>query len=201
MKTVRPAGAFAAALAILALAGHTPALGANLVSTQGLVQRHQPAVAVDPAALLYCQKTGGQVQVRTAVYGSKPLVLSGQATFCKYTASDKSSISLFLDTLYTTKPTLAVLAYAAKPKIPTTCFKSSNYATPAACYCITQLGGSDLDNIQAGGAWLFGSDYLEVCVFPDLSAIDSYGLFYHAGGVIRGINLTKVLRYKPPATL
>jgi hypothetical protein len=39
---------------------------------------------------------------------------------------------------------------------------------------------------------------LEACIFPDLSSIDSWGLTYHSQGIIRGIDLGTVLRYKNP---
>jgi hypothetical protein len=44
---------------------------------------------------------------------------------------------------------------------------------------------------------------LQACIFPDLSTNDSFGLFYHTNGVIRGTDLTAVVRYRPgqmPAT-
>jgi hypothetical protein len=31
-----------------------------------------------------------------------------------------------------------------------------------------------------------------------MSSIDSWGLAYHANGIVRGINLKKVMRYKYP---
>jgi hypothetical protein len=33
-----------------------------------------------------------------------------------------------------------------------------------------------------------------------MSSIDSWGLTYHAEGIVRGINLQKVMRYKYPGT-
>jgi hypothetical protein len=36
-----------------------------------------------------------------------------------------------------------------------------------------------------------------LCVFPDGSFIDEWGLTYYAGGVVRGIDLSKVFRYQP----
>jgi len=36
---------------------------------------------------------------------------------------------------------------------------------------------------------------LEACIFPDNSTIDSWGLFYHSDGIIRGIDLSTVLKY------
>jgi len=65
------------------------------------------------------------------------------------------------------------------------------------------LGGSDLFGgiNAAGGGWVLDSDpddVLETCIFPDLSSIDSWGLLYHSQGIIRGQDLSTVLRYKDP---
>jgi putative hemolysin len=149
----------------------------------------------------YCVTQGGVVQTRIPEYGTNgddPLVLSGQADFCRFTsAKDGSQINLLLSTLYTEKPTLAALAYYAKVQLGGDC--SGN---PASCYC-TQLGGSDLFGgiDAAGGGWVLKTDpedVLETCIFPDLSTIDSWGLAYHSAGIIRGKNLAKVLRYADP---
>ena len=78
-----------------------------------------------------------------------------------------------------------------------------NGENPASVYC-SQLGGSDLfgGKNAAGGGWVDTSDQtfktVEACVFPDLSIIDSFGLFYHSNGTIRGIDLSTVLRYEAP---
>ena len=36
-----------------------------------------------------------------------------------------------------------------------------------------------------------------LCVFPDLSFIDEWGLAYHSDGTIRGIDLATVMAYQP----
>jgi hypothetical protein len=74
--------------------------------------------------------------------------------------------------------------------------------SPGSCYC-SQLGGTDLFGgiNAAGGGWVNdadSTDVLDACIFPDLSSIDSYGLFYHSAGIIRGKDLSRVLRYKNP---
>jgi hypothetical protein len=38
-----------------------------------------------------------------------------------------------------------------------------------------------------------------MCVFPDLSIIDSWGLAYHTMGTVRGANLESVFRSQPSA--
>src|SRR4029077_6124394 len=99
-------------------------------------------------------------------------------------------------TLYTQRPTLAALAYYAKPPI------GSCQGNPASCYC-SLLGGTDLFGgiNAAGGGWVLKGaidETLEACIFPDLSSIDSWGLTYHSANIIRGKNLAKVLRYHNP---
>lgn len=150
-------------------------------------------------AAAYCVKKGGVVQTRIPEYGTNggdALVLSGNADFCQFTAKDGSQINLLLSTLFTKKPTLAALAYYAQVQ-PGNC-----NGNPGSCYC-TLLGGSDLFGgiNAAGGGWVLNTDpndVLEGCIFPDLSSIDSWGLLYHSQNIIRGKDLSKVLRYPDP---
>ncbi len=152
-----------------------------------------------PGRIAYCRKVGGVYEVRRAEYGTNdpnPLVLSRTAGFCKFTSSsDGSRIYILTATLDAAKPSLAVLAYLAKVPI------GSCQGNPASCYC-SLLGGSDLFGgiNAAGGGWVLKSSVdptLEACIFPDLSSIDSWGLTYHSAGIIRGIDLSTVVRYKP----
>ena len=150
----------------------------------------------------YCTDKGGAVELRRPEYGtndSKALKLAEARAFCRFTSKkDGSSISVFLETLTSTKPTLAALAYYAQVKYDGSTCKGS----PGSCYC-SQLGGTDLFGgiNAAGGGWVLKSDnadVLDACVFPDLSSIDSYGLFYHSAGIVRGKDLSKVLAYPNP---
>jgi putative hemolysin len=151
----------------------------------------------------YCVKKGGEVDVREPYFNTNDieqnwLRLSGDRQFCKFTLKkDGSRIHVLLSTLYTDQPSLAALAYYAQVQL------GSCNGNPASCYC-TQLGGSDLfGGINAnGGEWVQKSDpidtVLEACIFPDMSTIDSWGLAYHSVGIIRGKDLSKVLRFKNP---
>jgi hypothetical protein len=154
----------------------------------------------DSTAAAYCKQTHGKVEVRYPVYGtngSNPLRLAGVRTFCQYTSKkDGSRIHILLETLYSTKPSLAALAYILKPP------SGSCQGNPASCYC-SLLGGSDQFGGTSGngGGWFKKNSIdqtLEACIFPDMSSIDSWGLTYHTNGIIRGINLQKVMRYKYP---
>jgi hypothetical protein len=67
------------------------------------------------------------------------------------------------------------------------------------------VGGTDLFGgvNAAGGGWVLrgrgNASALDVCVFPDQSTIDSFGLFYRSGGIVRGVDLGTVLRFKAPS--
>lgn len=150
----------------------------------------------------YCTATGGAVQTRIPEFGTNggtPLVLAYPVEFCRYSSKDASThIDVLLPTLVTIKPTLAALAYYAKKHINL----SKCQGGPGSCYC-SQVGGTDeFGGINlAGGGWVLSTDatdVLDVCVFPDLSAIDAYGLFYHAYGIVRGQDLKHLLRYANP---
>jgi hypothetical protein len=149
----------------------------------------------------YCTAKGGAVVTRIPEYGtngSDPLVLAGPRQWCQYTAKNGgSSISVLLTTLVATKPSLAALAYYAEVPYNEKCSGS-----PGSCYC-SQIGGTDLFGgiTAAGGGWVSttdSTDVLDACIFPDLSSIDSYGLFYHSAGIVRGKDLNGRLRYKSP---
>jgi putative hemolysin len=191
MQLSRRIVAFSAALFFLALS-----LAVNAQTTS-------ERTATPTAAETYCTTTGGVVEHRVPVYNtngpmSSWLKLSGTQEFCQYTSSsDGSRIHLSLLTLYSPNPTLAALAYyAADP------WNGQGNGNPASFYC-TQLGGSDQfgGTTGAGGGWVELNtidEVLEACIFPDNSTIDSWGLFYHSDGTIRGIDLSTVLRYSNP---
>jgi putative hemolysin len=151
----------------------------------------------------YCTNTGGKVENRIPTYGTNgPIVdwlkLAGSEEFCQYTSpTDGSRIHLSLATLYTTQPSLAALAYYAA-----VAWNGLGEGNPASLYC-TQLGGSDQfgGTTGAGGGWVTRESLdqvLEACIFPDNSTIDSWGLFYHSDGIVRGIDLSTVLKYADP---
>jgi putative hemolysin len=159
--------------------------------------------SVPTAADAYCTSTGGVLETRNPAYNTNGprntwLQLAGAEFFCQYTlAADGSRIHLSLKTLMATKPTLAALAYYSE-----TPWNGLGEGNPASLYC-TQLGGSDLFGgiNAAGGGWVEAKTIdvvLEACIFPDNSTIDSWGLFYHSDGIIRGIDLSTVLKYANP---
>jgi hypothetical protein len=159
------------------------------------------ARADDASGAARCTNTGGVIQTRIPEYntnGGTPLILAGSKQFCEYTAKNGGShIWVLLSTLSAKLPTLAALAYYAE--VPA----GSCQGAPGSCYC-SLIGGTDLFGgiNAAGGGWVSNTDtenpVLDACIFPDESIIDSYGLFYHSAGIIRGANLAKKLRYKNP---
>ncbi len=177
-------------------------------ASQLTAQTHKaarPASSSIDAAKAYCTSTGGELGVRHAVFGTNNpqqdwLWLTGVQSFCQYTLSaDGSRIHLSLPTLFSPKPTLAALAYYSQ--VP---WNGQGNGNPASFYC-TQLGGAEIGATDfSGGGWvLLGSidESLEACVFPDNSTIDSWGLFYHSASIVRGIDLTTVLKYPNPYPL
>jgi hypothetical protein len=150
----------------------------------------------------YCKMTGGSVQVRNPEYGTNganPLVLAGPREFCQYLSSDGTTqIDVLLTTLVTKQPSLAALAYYSKTHVNL----HKCQGGPGSCYCSLVGGTDEFGGVSAaGGGWVLTTnvnDVLDVCAFPDLSAIDAYGLFYHAYGIIRGQNLDHKLRFPNP---
>jgi putative hemolysin len=151
----------------------------------------------------YCTDHGGVVDERYPAYGTNdpnPLQLSGVWKFCMFTSKkDGSRIYAFLDTLFSVKPTLATLAYYSQ-----TPYQGGGGGSPASYYC-SQLGGTDLFGgvNEAGGGWVAMNpkdvdQTLDTCIFPDMSTIDSWGLLYHSVNIIRGTDLSKVIRYPNP---
>jgi len=193
MRVIRAISAIAV---ILVFSAFAPRAAAQEASSKD----SKPAAV--GAAAQYCKSTGGRVEMRQAVYGTNNppnqwLHLAAEQPFCQYTqTSDGSRIHLSLLTLYTTKPTLAALAYYAE--IP---WNGKGNGNPASYYC-TQLGGAEIGATDLnGGGWVSAGgidQVLEACIFPDNSTIDSWGLFYHSNNIIRGIDLSTVLRYSNP---
>ena len=195
--------AFVACCIVIAavVAAFCPVARSVDASPEGTASSISPAM-LGPAAE-YCISKGGEVDVRQPYFNTNDneqnwLQLSGSRDFCKFTLKkDGSRIYVLLSTLYTEKPSLAALAYYAQ--VPT----GSCNGNPASCYC-SLLGGTDLFggvNLNGGG-WVKKSDpidtVLEACIFPDMSSIDSWGLAYHSANIIRGKDLSKVLRFKNP---
>jgi hypothetical protein len=161
-------------------------------------------------AIAYCMRHGGVVRVRYPIYGTNGareswIPMGAGRRFCEFTEGSgaqppTSWISLPVETLFAQTPTLATLAYLEPPPVP----DAPPSVNPASNFC-SALGGSDLWGgvSAAGGGWVTLDrdtpiDILQACAFADGSLIDSWGITYHAGGVIRGADLTPILNYQSP---
>jgi putative hemolysin len=131
----------------------------------------------------------------------KPVALGAPVQFCEFTGGEgadpaDSRISVALATLASTEPSMAATAYLTKPAMTA----EGGSANPASIYC-ADLGGAELGGeLAPDGGWVSTedkTDVAEMCVFPDLSIIDSWGLAYHTMGTIRGANLESVFGWHP----
>ncbi|MCC6312386.1 MAG: DUF333 domain-containing protein [Thermomicrobiales bacterium] len=162
-------------------------------------------VSAQSDAETYCRSAGGAVVERTPVLNAAsahPMLLDGAIRFCEFTGGAgaepaDSRIAIGLETLAAVGPTRAALAYLARAPLPEALPPSSpGLANPASVYCAS-LGGAEGDWIAES---LRGPErVVTMCVFPDRSLIDSWGLAYHAMGAIRGADLTPLLRYRTGA--
>ena len=192
----------AAGLVVAALASFaSPSLAAEATPVASPVA--SPVAVGGPAAA--CKQAGGIVRERTPMLGTNPpstqITLGGARAFCEFThgegSDDDSWIAIDLDSLVSPEPTLAVLAYLTKPALP----ENTGSANPASIYC-AHLGGAEIGaQTGAGGGWVTTDtdtpiDVLQACVFGDGSIIDSWGITYHANGIVRGADLTGTFAYQ-----
>jgi putative hemolysin len=172
-------------------------------SPQPVVTPEQIPSTLEPAGE-YCMLRGGILVERfpfAAVDTGSPIALEGSRWFCEFTGSPEaeppsSRISISLTTLYADQPTLAGSAYLAATAIGVV----EGSATPAESYC-QSVGGSSRFGVDDNAIGGWASDVsdpantsISVCVFPDGSAIDDWGLYYRSMGIIRGTNLQDALR-------
>jgi putative hemolysin len=165
----------------------------------------------------YCGEQGGNVVALTPYLfpGSDQQVELGSIFHvCQFIGEDDGNptqIAVDLLTLYSEQPTLAGIAYLSK--VPSSDSGTAG-ANPAPTYCEEDLGGTEAFGSSAAGAWT-GSldpgmeagateplgDTISMCVFADRSAIDEFGLFYASQGIVRGKDLSTVMRYQPDGDL
>jgi putative hemolysin len=186
MRLVRPLIASVAALAAGALLAATPAQAA---SAKG--------ASVDKTD--HCTATGGVASTmyawaNTNADADQWMQYGGKVAACTYTAADSSQITIWSKTLDSKLPTMAALAYYAEVAY------TGSGGNPADGYCI-QLGGSwQIGDGVSGGGWATdrGQNVYGMCSFADGSSIDGWGLLYHAYNIVRGQDLSTVLRFKNP---
>lgn len=176
---------------------------AVLLAGSGALARQatpQPNLA-DAAAV--CAEAGGELVERSPVLSGNspdPVRLADAAAFCEFsggaTADLGSRIVVLADTLAADQPSRAALAYRDRAPMPTPAPDAAeelSLANPASSYC-EALGGTEGDWLAPNAAE--AERIVTLCVFADRSAIDSWGLAYHAQDVIRGADLTDLFRYR-----
>ncbi len=184
-------------LAALLIAGSTPALAQSPAPTESFT-------TIDlSAARSVCEEKTGQVQVREAMFGTNDdpstwIDLGRSIELCRFEAADGSRIYVDTGTLAAEGPTIASVAYLAQ--VPMAEYDASQ-GNPATAYCADLAGSSAYGMGAAGGGWVNTSDPVDIivamCVFPDGSMIDEWGLAYHSDGTIRGIDLALEFVYQP----
>jgi putative hemolysin len=199
-KRRRAAGAVPAVALLVAACSGSPGPSGSAASA--------PASGVDQAAAeRYCTDEGGQLVHRRAVWNtnadpSAQLELAGRMTLCEFesgTGDSTTRISVDLVTLSSTEPTLAAIAYLSR--VPPTLPKQPS-ANPADYNCREGLNGSStFGDGLSGGGWVDDTQpvfkVMNLCVFPDVSAIDAFGILYYSQGTVRGADLAGKLRYQP----
>jgi len=157
----------------------------------------------DPAAAEWCASHQGTVVERYPASNASseaPVAMGPSVRFCEFTGGEgadpsDSRISIRLSTLASDQPSMAATAYLIKPQMA----ESGGSANPASVYC-ADLGGVELGGqLAPDGGWVNAADatdVAELCVFPDLSIIDSWGLAYHTMGTVRGADLEPKFRWK-----
>jgi putative hemolysin len=153
------------------------------------------------AAQDYCVSVGGQVQERQATWNTNSdpeqwVDLGRTLEVCRFEADDEAGSRIYVDllTLWSEAPSLAAAAYLAK--VPMS--DESPPGNPATYYCADLGGSAQWGTGAAGGGWVNLEDpddpVLALCVFPDGSAIDEWGIAYYSGGAVRGADLAPLFR-------
>jgi len=163
------------------------------------------------AAEQYCTTKGGMLVDRVATWNTNAdpsawLQLAGRWRVCEFetgSGDQATRISVDLTTLSSPEPTIAAIAYLSKVRTTSPPQPSAN---PADWSCRNDyLGASSFGNTASVGGWVDQSQpvfkVMDYCVFADGSAIDEFGLWYHANGAIRGADLAPLFAYQPGGKL
>lgn len=158
---------------------------------------------INGAAAAHCRQTGGTVQLRQPTFGTNNdestwVELGDPIEVCRWQMGEgQSSTRMYADlvTTYSSKPTLAALAYLAKKPLPS----SSEGANPASLDCTALEGAGEYGTSLNGGGLVAKGDptdvVVNVCMFADGSFLDAWGIAYYSAGTVRGKDLTTVFRF------
>ena len=161
----------------------------------------------DSAAAEWCASHQGTVVDRYPASNASSdasVAMGPTVRFCEFTGGEgadppDSRISVRLTTLASDQPSMTATAYLTKPEMA----ESGGSANPASVYCADLGGGEMGGQLAPDGGWVNGAeatDVVQMCVFPDLSIIDSWGLTYHTMGTIRGADLEPFFRWQPESS-
>jgi hypothetical protein len=155
----------------------------------------------------YCTAKGGKLVPRVATWNTNGdpstwLRLAGHRTFCEFesgSGDQTTRISVDLTTLSSPEPTLASIAYLSAIRTTSPPVVGQN---PAIWSCANDFDGSAaFGDTAGGGGWVDVTQpvfvIMDECVFADGSAIDAFGLWYHANEIIRGTDLEPLFAYQP----
>ena len=175
---------------------------ASLLALLGAASPASASVTFDlDAAQDYCVSVGGQVQERQAMWDtnsdpSQWVDLGRTTELCRFEADDEAASRIYVDllTLWSETPSLAASAYLAKVPMR----DDLPPGNPASFYCADLGGSSQFGMGAAGGGWVNLEDPVDqvvaMCVFPDGSAIDEWGIAYYSGDEVRGADLAPLFR-------
>jgi putative hemolysin len=184
----------------------TARLGATFIMTLSLLAVAAGTVAAaDPVAAQdardHCTAVGGEVQERGAFWGtnadpSQWVDLGRSIELCRFQADDEAQSRIYVDilTLASEQPSLAAGAYLSGVPMD----EDVSAGNPATSHCASLGGSSQWGADAAGGGWVAMDDpddvVVAMCVFPDGSMIDEWGIAYMSAGEVRGADLSTLLR-------
>jgi putative hemolysin len=153
------------------------------------------------AAREYCVSVGGSVQQRQAMWGTNNdpsawVDLGRSIELCRFQADDEAQSRIYVDllTLWSVEPSLAAGAYVAKVPMDT----EGVTGNPATAYCADLQASAQFGFGASSGGWVAEDDpddpVVAMCVFPDGSMIDEWGLAYMSDGTVRGADLSTLFR-------
>jgi putative hemolysin len=186
MNLRRPAFVAASLTTSLMLAVTAQAVTAHMVDAE--------------AAREHCVAAGGEVQERHAFWGTNEdpsawVDLGRSIEVCRFQADDEARSRIYVDlvTLASTDPSLAAGAYLARVPMR----EDVAAGNPAALHCASLGGTSQWGAGASGGGWVNSDDpddvVVAMCVFPDGSMIDEWGIAYLSAGEVRGADLSSLL--------
>ena len=182
----------------------TPVVPPPLTPSAPSSPTSSPSTPTTGEAAAYCRQSGGTVQLRQPTYNTNNdetswIDLGEPIETCRFqSGTGQASTRIYADlvTLYSSRPTLAALAYLAKKPLPSAANPNAN---PASLGC-TALGGTDQFGLSTNGGGLVTKTDPEdpvfsPCMFADGSFIEEWGIAYYAQNDIRGKDLKTVFRF------